>query len=78
MELEYKIPIEHFEDTKLDILLNKTFGKESPNRLLYRDIERTYSKYLSEKASRKITIITDKIEEQDYKYMGEIIKIRKS
>lgn len=59
-----EIQLERFSETRLEKGLNTIYGKESERRLIYNDIEKTYMKYLYEKATTDITIITNLVDEQ--------------
>ena len=71
-----EIQLERFEKTNLEKSLDRTFGRESGERLVYNDIEKTYLKYLYEKGTTDITIITDLVEEQIYKFSMFEVRIK--
>ena len=71
-----EIQLERFEETNLERELYRTFGKESKERLVYNDIEKTYMKYLYYKGTTDITIITNLVEEQIYKFSMFEVRIK--
>lgn len=72
---EILIPLEEFEQTKLDNELNEYFGRMYPETIVYQNIERTYLKYLLKECNPNITIVTNKVEPQIYKCGIHKIKI---
>lgn len=70
------VPLEHFQSTSLDKELDSIYGEESQESLIYRDVVQTYLKHLWLHASENIIILTDKVPEQDHKFMDFLIKIR--
>ena len=70
------IQLERFEKTNLERELDGTFGKESNERLVYNDIEKTYMKYLYDKGTTDITIITNLVGEQIYKFSMFEVRIK--
>lgn len=71
-----EIQLERFEKTNLEKDLDRTFGRESDEKLVYNDIEKTYLKYIYEKGTTDITIITDLVEEQIYKFSMFEVKVK--
>jgi hypothetical protein len=71
-----EIQLERFSKTHLEKELDVIYGKESDLRLVYSDIEKTYMKYLYEKATTDITIITNLVDEQLYKFSMFGVKIK--
>jgi hypothetical protein len=73
---EVKVKLERFEKIDLERNLDVIYGIESDKRLIYNDIEKTYLKFLFEKGTTNITIITDLIEEQIYKFADFEVNIK--
>ncbi len=71
-----EIQLERFSKTDLENELDVIYGRETDLRLIYTDIEKTYMKYLYEKATTDITIITNLIDEQTYKFSMFEVKIK--
>ncbi len=63
-----EIQLERFSKTNLERYLDGIYCNESDERFVYNDIEKTYMKYLYEKATTDITIITNLVAEQVYKF----------
>ena len=72
---EIKVDLERFENTPLEEELNRIYGREGEESLLYRDIERTYKKYLFELGNENVTVVTNLLEPQVYKVGMHEIKI---
>ena len=69
----YKVHLEHFIKTDLELLLDKQFGYKP--RTIYDDVITTYEKYMKIYGSTNIFIITNKLKPQVYKYANECIQI---
>jgi len=71
-----EIQLERFSKTHLERELDVVYGGETDLRLVYNDIEKTYMKYLYEKSTTDITIITNLVDEQVYKFSMFEVKIK--
>jgi hypothetical protein len=71
-----EIQLERFDKTRLERELDVIYGSETNLRLVYNDIEKTYMKYLYEKGTTDITIITNLVNEQVYKFSMFEVKIK--
>ena len=76
MKEEIKVKLERFEKTDLKRNLDSIYGIESDKRLIYNDIEETYLKFLVKKGTTNITIITDLVKEQIYKFADFEVNIK--
>lgn len=71
-----EVQLEHFEETELDKELNKTFGKQNSQCILYNDVYHTFYKYMIKHATRDIVILTDKLPTHIYKVTMYEINIK--
>jgi hypothetical protein len=71
-----EIQLERFDKTRLERELDVIYVSETNLRLVYNDIEKTYMKYLYEKGTTDITIITNLVNEQVYKFSMFEVKIK--